>query len=158
MAKLGKYYPNTWIIWAWDAMAGTRNFLLGFLTLREVCGCLSPNFPFSVSIFFHMKNELSSTCYQKNKVIKVQLLNLSHSITNLLGVFVHTLHCLHGFWIHLSMFWEQTNQVFLGIGHMVQICFCLFLGSGASTRKPYDFFATAWNSNFSLFLLPSGAP
>ena len=24
------------------------------------------------------------------------------------------------------MFWEQTNQVFLGIGHMVQICFCLF--------------------------------
>lgn len=32
----------------------------------------------------------------------------------------------HRFWIHLNMFWEQTNQAFLGIGHMVQICFCLF--------------------------------
>jgi len=34
--------------------------------------------------------------------------------------------CLHGFWIHLSMFWEQTNQVFLGIGHTVQIFLCPF--------------------------------
>lgn len=108
---------NGWKHSFWDSAL----ILRGYLSLSE--------FSILYAQFFHIKRT-----QLKNKAIKVQVLHMSHSMTNLLGVFVHTLHVFIAFGFIAACFGSKPIRCFLESDIWYRFVF-VFLGSGYSSYQ-----------------------